>query len=226
MSYSLGLNMQQEPTISHRPEAEYSNSTSTPPPTRKKDGWKSALSTIIILIAAPLVALFLTGFVFQSYEVDGPSMQPTLENQDRLIVWKIPRTIARIRNTHYIPARGDVIVFVKRGISDFGEQADKQLIKRVIALPGERVVVHDNVITVYNKEHPDGFNPDVTVGYSKEAKPTTGNVDLVVREGEVFVCGDNRSNSLDSRAFGAVSSDDIIGKLAARIYPFNQAEIF
>lgn len=218
--------MQQDSTISQRPNPEYSAAPSGPSSSQKKDNWKSVLSTVLILIAAPLVAIFLTSFVFQSYEVDGPSMQATLENQDRLIVWKVPRTLARLKNSHYIPARGDVIVFVKRGIAETGEQPDKQLIKRVIALPGERVVVNNNVITVYNQEHPDGFNPDVTVGYSTEPKLTPGNVDLVVREGEVFICGDNRTNSLDSRSFGAISSNDIIGKLAARIYPFNKAKIF
>src|SRR6266702_4799807 len=78
------------------------------PQQKKSDGWKSALSTIFILIAAPLVALALTAFVFQSYEVDGPSMQSTLQNHDRLIVLKVPRTIARITGHDFIPNRGDV----------------------------------------------------------------------------------------------------------------------
>src|SRR5882762_2580960 len=67
------------------------------------EGLKSILSTIAILIIAPLIALTLTAFVFQSYEVDGPSMETTLQNHDRLIVVKVPRTFARITHHSYIP---------------------------------------------------------------------------------------------------------------------------
>jgi len=222
--------MQQEPTISQSPAPRHSPPPSAPVNTSssapQKDGWKGAVSTILILIAAPLVAIFLTSFVFQSYEVDGPSMQQTLQNHDRLIVWKVSRTVAKLSGKHYIPKRGDVVVFVKRGLSEFGEQPDKQLIKRVIGLPGDRVVVKENIITIYNSEHPDGFNPDVTVGYSHEALFTPGNVDITVPAGEVFVSGDNRPNSLDSRVFGTISSNDIIGKLVIRIFPFNKAKAF
>lgn len=222
--------MQQEPTIPQPANTRYAPPQSNPvtPPSKKKskEGWKSVASTVVILIAAPLVAVFLTSFVFQSYEVDGPSMQQTLQNKDRLIVWKVPQTFARITNKNYIPNRGDVVVFVKRGIADFGEHPDKQLIKRVIGLPGDRVVVQDNVILVYNKENPQGFNPDTTLGYGTEPLFTPGTVDITVPEGEVFVSGDNRTNSLDSRAFGTISSDDIIGKLVVRIFPVNKAKAF
>src|SRR5712671_5845014 len=74
------------------------------------DGWRSALSTIAILLIAPLVAVLLTAFVFQSYQVDGPSMQTTLQNSDRLIVWKMSRTWARITGHAFVPQRGDIIV--------------------------------------------------------------------------------------------------------------------
>lgn len=221
--------MQQQSTISQSDNTDKGpgpGAAPPPRPPRKKEGWKSAVSTILILVAAPIVAILLTTFVFQSYEVDGPSMETTLQNQDRLIVWKVPKTLARLTNGHYIPHRGDIVVFVKHNISDFGEPGDKQLIKRVIALPGERVVVRDGEITVYNNEHPDGFNPDKEGAYTIETSSTAGTVDVVVPEGEVFVCGDNRSNSLDSRTFGTVHSDDLIGKLSFRIFPFNKAEGF
>lgn len=223
--------MQQTSTIPQQPApgtAPSGPSFSPSPPPKKNtgDGWRSALSTILILIAAPLVAILLTSFVFQSYEVDGPSMQTTLFNRDRLIVWKLPHTFARITHHDYIPHRGDIIVFTKRGISDFGERGDKQLIKRVIGLPGERVVVKEGNITIYNSEHPEGFNPDTSGHYNVQPDITAGNVDITVPAGEVFVCGDNRTNSLDSRAFGTISSGDIVGKLAFRIFPFNKAKAF
>lgn len=191
--------------------------------------WQSVLSTIAIFIAAPLVALFLISFVFQSYEVDGPSMQTTLQNHDRLIVWKVPRSVARITGHDYIPHRGDVIVFVKHGLSDPYGNTDKQLIKRVLGLPGDRVVVANGTITIYNQEHPNGFNPDLNHEWSGNiATVTTGDVDMVVPAGQVFVFGDNRTNSLDSRApqIGPVPSKDIVGKLAFRIFPVNTFQSF
>jgi len=196
------------------------------PAPANREGLKSLLSTLIILICAPLVALTLTAFVFQSYEVDGPSMETTLQHQDRLIVWKMPRTVAKITNHSYIPQRGDVIIFAKSDINSFSGVEKRQLIKRVIGLPGERVVVKDGSLTVYNKEHPDGFQPDKTLPYGNVVTTTSGNVDITVPSGEVFVNGDNRANSLDSRAFGTVPASDIIGKLVMRIFPFNKAKLF
>ncbi len=189
----------------------------------KKEGWKSVISTVLILVAAPVVALLLINFVFQSYEVDGPSMETTLQNHDRLIVDKVPRTMARITRKNYIPKRGDIVIFVKKGLFEFGSSQEKQLIKRVIGLPGDRIVVANDKITLYNKEHPNGYNPDSGTSYTSAIKTTPGSVDLTVPDGEVFVCGDNRTNSLDSRYFGTVPSSDIVGKLSFRIFPINKA---
>lgn len=204
--------------------------TLPPPPPKRRSGsgggWRSALSTIAILIIAPLIALTLTAFVFQSYEVDGPSMETTLQNHDRLIVVKVPRTISRITHHPYVPQRGDIVIFSKVEDFDFNGTQERQLIKRVIGLPGDRVVVKDNVLTVYNKEHPGGFQPDRTMAYGKVITTTTGSIDITVPANQVFVCGDNRTNSLDSRSFGPVPVNAIVGKLVLRIFPFSQAESF
>jgi signal peptidase I len=193
---------------------------------KKSEGFKSVLSTLLIIVCAPLIALLLINFVFQSYEVDGPSMEKTLQNADRLIVWKLPRTIARVKGDHYIPARGDIIVFTKHGtVQDVGV-GEKQLIKRVIGLPGDRVVVSNNEVIVYNEQNPSGFNPDTDAKHGDMVSPTTNDVDMTINEDEVFVLGDNRPNSLDSRVFGPVKSDDIVGKLEFRIFPFNKFEQF
>ncbi|TAH34238.1 signal peptidase I [Candidatus Saccharibacteria bacterium] len=197
------------------------------PPKQNRLG--STLSTIGVLLLAPLIAVLLTMFVFQSYQVDGPSMQETLHNNDRLIVWKLPRTWARITGHQYVPKRGDIIIFSQSNLSQYGDAADsKQLVKRVIGLPGDHVVVKDGVITVYNKEHPNGFQPDATLPYGKDgAIPTTSdNVDVTLKDDQLFVSGDNRSNSLDSRIFGPISTDQVIGKLVVRILPLSQAERF
>jgi signal peptidase I len=192
----------------------------------KREGIKGIISTVAILVIAPLIALSLTVFVFQSYEVDGPSMESTLQNHDRLIVYKLPRTISRITHHPYIPKRGEIVIFSRQDSVEFGTPKPRQLIKRVIALPGERVVVKDNVITVFNKDHPEGFQPDEAAPYGKVITTTAGDVDLTVPEDSIYVCGDNRPESLDSRSFGPVPVKDLVGKLALRVYPFGKGEVF
>lgn len=188
---------------------------------------KELIATIGIIVAAPLLALFLTAYVFQAYEVDGPSMHNTLYDNDRLIVLKVQRTWARITRHPYIPSRYEIVVFNHKDNYGLGEATQKQLIKRVIGLPGDRVVIKDGKVTVYNNENPRGFDPDAIGGSHEQVLGTTnGNIDQVVQAGEVFLLGDNRENSLDSRSFGAVQAKDIVGKLAARIFPFDSAERF
>jgi signal peptidase I len=178
------------------------------------------------LLIAPIVALFLTSFVFQSYQVDGDSMETTLQNNDRLLVWKVPKTWSKITGHTYIPNRGDVVIFAEKEVSDFGRNPDKQLIKRVIGLPGERVVVKDGAVTVYNNEYPDGFQPDATLPYGEVIRDTTGDVDVVVPKDRLYVLGDNRDNSLDSRSFGPISAHDIVGKLIIRVWPVGNMKAF
>ena len=205
------------------------NDTNPVEPHKPHSRLKSVLSTIAILLIAPLIALFLTAFVFQSYQVDGASMQTTLFNNDRLIVWKLPRSWAKITGNPYIPKRGDVIIFTQSGLSAFNDSVNtKQLVKRVIGLPGERVVVKDGVVTVYNKAHPEGFQPDAILPYGANNHiPTTeGDMDVTLGKTKLFVCGDNRGNSTDSRIFGPIDADKVIGKLAIRILPLSKIERF
>lgn len=186
---------------------------------------KEILSTLAVFIIAPVIALLITAFVFQSYEVDGPSMEKTLQNKDRLLVTKTPRTWAKITSRAYIPHRYDIIIFNHTDNYGLGT-TQKQLIKRVIGLPGDRVVVKDDIVKIYNREHPAGYMVDRYGPETSVISDTIGNIDQVVGQNEVFLMGDNRSNSLDSRAFGTVDAKDIVGKLSARIYPFSQITRF
>ncbi|MFO0887349.1 MAG: signal peptidase I [Candidatus Saccharimonadales bacterium] len=210
----------QDPQEEQDPSQEESSAES------KSNTIKSIISTVILFLAAPLLALFLIVFVIQSYEVDGPSMQQTLHNKDLLIVSKIDRTLARITRRDYIPPRYQIIIFTLDESGGVSGGESRQLVKRVIGLPGERVVVKDGTVTVFNKEHPDGFNPDKDKEYSKSFSTTNGNVDVTVQPGQVFVMGDNRGNSLDSRYFGPIDDSTIVGKLGMRIFPLNKARTF
>ena len=187
------------------------------------------LSFVGALSVAILVAFTLVIFVFQSYQVDGPSMENTLQNNDRLIVWKLPRTWARITSHQFVPKRGDIVVFTEsaNGLQACGQFESKQLIKRVIGLPGDRVVVNNGYYTIYNKQYPNGFDPDKTLPYHNQiTETTTGNIDITLSKTQVFVSGDNRTNSCDSRNFGPINTNQISGKLILRLVPLNTAERF
>lgn len=184
-----------------------------------KSGWKSILSNLGLLILAPVLAVFITIFVFQSYEVYGLSMETSLQDGDRLIVQKVSKNWAHLRGNAYIPLRGEIVIFDKPdALGSLSGEVD-HLIKRVIGLPGERVVVHGGKITVYNKDTPQGFNPDQGQEWSKDIISTSGEVDITVGRDEIFVVGDNRDNSTDSRKFGSISSDTITGVAKLRFAP-------
>lgn len=189
---------------------------------------REILSTVCILLAAFGVAVFIIAFVFRSYQVDGPSMQTTLSNGDKLIIWKLPRTIARVTGESYVPKRGDIIVFNETGLGVFGQQNSKQLIKRVIGLPGDHIVINNGINKIYNKAHPKGFDPDKTLAYFKgrHIPYTQGNINITLGANQLFVEGDNRPDSLDSRSFGPINTDQIIGQLVLRVFPIGNARVF
>jgi len=187
-----------------------------------KDGISIVLFLVIVVIGTTLV----NSFVFRSFNVVGPSMRPTMETGDRLIVNRLPVTIAQLQNQPYVPERGQVIVFknpqFNRGMDD------EFIVKRVIGLPGERVVLNNGIFTVYNNDNPDGFNPDES-HTDEPAGPAVGAVDTVVPMGELFVVGDNRvgNNSYDSRSgLGTIPLYDVVGPVGLRVFPFTDTRSF
>lgn len=203
-----------DPAEAYQEEAEQSASIA--------DTMKTIFWGFINWVAAPLLIVFiLHNFVFQAYHVDGSSMSPTLATADYMIVSKVEHTIAKLTGKPYIPRRHQVVVFAY--------PADPSLIfiKRVTALPGERVVVKNGTITVYNSEHPEGFSPD-DGSFERSATYTEGDLDEVVPEGSIFVVGDNRlpSGSFDSREWGMLPSQNIIGNSVVRLLPLDGFRFF
>lgn len=208
------------------PTNEFDPRTTRRRRTERRESIRSALSTIGILLTAPLLAVFLTVYVFQSYQVDGASMETTLSHNDRLIVWKLPKTWSKITRHGYVPNRGDVVVFVEPSISQFGQDPKKQLIKRVVGLPGEKVTVRDGKLIVYNQEYPEGFEPDKILPYGEVIQSTPIDNTWEVGPNQVFVVGDNRGSSLDSRTFGPIDIENIVGKLIMRVLPLGEMKRF
>ena len=189
---------------------------------------KDALNIAFFVLLVVIGTLLINTFVFRSYNVVGPSMETTMYTGDRLLVNRLPVTWAHIQGNDYIPQRGQVIVFENPQVTTAGNVENKFIVKRVIGLPGERVVLQDGVFSVYTTEHPEGFNadsltPDVT------AAMTAGEVDVVVPQGELFVSGDHRDGtySYDSRnGLGTIPLYDVIGPASVRIFPFTKIRSF
>jgi len=187
---------------------------------------KDVLGIGVFIAAVIIGTTLINAFVFRSYHVVGPSMETTLYTNDRLIVDRLPVTWAQLLGKTYTPERGSIIVFKNphyaRGIED------EYIVKRVIGLPGERVVLKDGNFTVYNDEHPDGFNPD-EFNKGEPGSPTTGSVDTTVPTGQIFVSGDHRQGtfSYDSRnGLGTIPLYDVVGPVSWRIFPFDKIRSF
>jgi signal peptidase I len=199
---------------------------------------KDTLSITFMIGVIIFGSMLLNSFVFRSYNVVGHSMENTLQEHDRVIVNRLTVSIAHFKGEEYVPERGQIIVFANgeaEGELTCGTDStinDQYIIKRVIAFPGERVIVKDGELTVYNNEHPDGFKPDSDTRKSDTDGPkkdTAGEVDMVVPQGELFVAGDNRegTHSFDSRyGLGTVPYCRIIGPVSIRLFPFNHIRLF
>ena len=180
---------------------------------------------VIFVVCVIVGTLLINTFVFRSFSVTGPSMEQTLYTGDRLIVNRLPVTMAHLQNNSYTPKRGQIIVFKNTLYSPGSE--DMNLVKRVIAFAGERVTVKDGTLTVYNKEHPQGFHPDDS--WDGPGSPTSGDTEVTVPEGSIFVAGDHRqgSYSLDSRnGLGTVPLYDVIGPVSLRLWPLTKVQGF
>lgn len=166
------------------------------------------LPTIIIALA---IFAIIYQFLVQPHRVDGQSMEPTFQNGDLILSDKISYRFSN-------PKRGDVIVFPAP------QAPDKDYIKRIIGLPGERIRVNEG--RVYINDIP------LDESYLSDPFETEGNV--VIRENEEFlipvneyvVMGDNRRHSSDSRSWGTVHKDVIIGKIWLRYWPTNSFRLF
>ncbi len=154
-------------------------------------------------------------------------MTPTLQNNDRLIISKVERTLAMVQGHPYIPERGQIVVLDSSIVGLNGQK--EQLIKRVVGLPGEHIHIEAGTVLISNGQNPNGFDVTKELGLTNlQATYADGIIDLTVPQGQVYVMGDNREQggSYDSRAFGPIDGDKIQGRLWARILPIEKAQLF
>ena len=164
---------------------------------------------VIVIVLALLAAFVIRTFVFQTFYIPSGSMEPTLQVGDRIIVSKLSYDI-------HSPARGDIVVFRAPPREAFvcADPSIKDLVKRIIGLPGETISSDGNTILINNKPIAQPWFPSVPLGPA--IVPTK------IPAGSYFVMGDNRTNSCDSRSWGTLPSTNIIGHVIFRIWPLSQ----
>lgn len=151
-------------------------------------------------------------YLVQPFFVRGASMEPNFDDGEYLVVDELTY---RFRG----PERGEVIVF------KFPKDPSQYYIKRIIGLPNETVEIKDNQVVLYNDEFREGLVLDESV-YLANGQYLWGNVKMTLGGNEYFVLGDNRGASSDSRQWGVLPQENIIGRVWVRAWPFNKAEVF
>ena len=179
---------------------------------KKKSTARVVTEWVVVLAGALALALVLRAVLFQAYYIRFTSMEPTLQNGDRVLVNKLGYDIHDVN-------RGDLVVFERPpGIS--GRQED-DLIKRVIALPGEAIKFVEGDVYIDNRRLHEPYleSPGITTGRMPPGCEAIVDGGCLIGAGEVFVMGDNRANSTDSRAFGPISEHLIVGHAFLRLWP-------
>lgn len=193
-----------------KPETEENLRQKDADPPAKKDTLKEVLEWVRFTIAVVLVGLLITNFIVQRNTVQGDSMYPNLHDGDELIVEKVSRYFGGIR-------RGDIITVDTHGLD---KRSPNNVIKRVVGLPGERVEIREGSVYINGEVLDEPYLPEGVVTVSDSRNPQYEK--LVLADNEYYCLGDNRPNSKDSRVFGPVPRQNILGHTLVRIYPFDR----
>lgn len=198
-----------------RKKAKQKTQADLPPDVRRNDGGviedddfstpgSFFIEVIKVVIIASLILIPTRQFLIKPFYVRGASMEPNFHDFEYLVIDELS---FRFRE----PKRGEVIVF--HNPSNKAEF----FIKRIIGLPGDKVQIKNNEITIYDAEHPEGFTIDEF--YLGPSIVTTGRYVTTVGADEYYVMGDNRPASHDSRAFGPIVASSVVGRIWFRAWP-------
>jgi signal peptidase I len=185
-------------------EAEYAKPELKPMPTPHKSSGSIGVLLRDLLVSAAASVMIIT-FLYQPVRVEGISMLPRLEDRDRLFINKFVYHISSIE-------RGDVVVFY------YPRDPQKSYIKRVIALPGDRLRIDHGVVWVNDKRVREDYVPE-------QYRDTRSYPSTVVPAGDYFVLGDHRCIASDSRDFGPVERSLIYGKAVFVYWPARDAGV-
>lgn len=186
------------------------------------------LEIIKVFLLAFIIIFPIRVFLFQPFFVQGASMEPNFENNQYLIVneFGYKKTVANIDGTTLFTInpfkeiqRQMVVVF------RYPKNPSQFFIKRVIGLPGEKIQIKNNKITIFNSENPDGIVLDEGA-YLSPNIITSGDFVITLKDDQYFVLGDNRGASSDSRSWGPVPEEDVVGRVLLRAWPLNQLSVF
>lgn len=197
-------------------------------PEEKKSSLRVAGEFFIEIVKVALISLAIIipirYFLIQPFYVKGASMEPNFHDNEYLIIdeisygLKVPFKGERVAEFSQ-PQRGDIVVF------KYPYDTTQYYIKRVIGLPGEKIVVKDNQVVIYNKDYAEGKVLDES-SYLSSGVTTPGEAEVILGADEYFVMGDNRKASHDSRSFGPVAEKYIVGKVLLRGWPFDKFTIY
>jgi len=185
-----------------------------PPPARERRAMPVVVEWLVVLVCALGLALLLKAFLVEVFVIPSGSMEPTLMVDNRVVVYKLGYRLHDVN-------RGDVVVFDNPGQ---GPGID-DLIKRVVALEGETFEIRDGRVHIDGTRLEEPYLTDGELTFPKAAIPGCENdadsLRCEVPEGKVFVLGDSREDSRDSRFFGPVDVDDVVGRAFMKIWPPN-----
>lgn len=171
---------------------------------------ESSLSEVLrFALIALVIVLPIRWFIAQPFIVSGASMEDTFHNNEYLIVDQVTYRFEE-------PKRGDVIIF------HYPLEPSKYFIKRIIGLPGDTVNIEGNVVIIENQEYPGGIA--LNEPYINEMLKGA-NITETLGSNEYFVMGDNRDHSSDSRTWGVLERDEIVGRALLRLFPFSKASV-
>ena len=178
-----------------------------------KPGMDAVREWITVIGVALLIAFVVRGFVLQQFYISGPSMESTMFQNNRVLVNKLSY---RLHDIH----RGDVVVF-DRVTTDGVEVQHDDLIKRVIGVAGDSVSISNCVVSVNGIEVNEPYLNDYDLAQSnlEDRCRVPEMVSTIVEPGHLFVMGDNRPQSFDSRMFGTIEEDLVVGRAFVIIWP-------
>ena len=181
------------------------------PPSAFRRAVRNIWDTVKVLVLSLAIIIPIRAYVVQPFFVRGASMDPSFYDGEYLIIDELSYTL-NLRS----PRRGDVIVF------RYPLDRSQHYIKRIVGLPNERVMIQNGTLTIINDEFPQGLRLGEGQ-YLLSGETTDGSLDVTLRSNEFFVLGDNRDRSSDSRAWGPVPREFIVGRAWLRVFPVARA---